>query len=450
MALHVIKKGLDLPIVGKVEQIISEGNVAQKVAVLGDDYVGMKPTMAVQIGDTVKLGQVLLTDKKTEGVKYTSPGAGKVIEINRGDKRRFQSVVIELNGNEEVTFKSYPDSELDKLKREDVIELLLESGLWTALRARPFSKVANPQTTPHSIFITAMDSNPLAPSMEKVVAGKKVNLERGLKVISKLTDGKLFFCKEIDTEIPFEGVERVSVEEFTGPHPSGNVGTHIHLLDAVSRNKTVWYLNVQDVVAIGILFITGRLDVERVISVAGPEVKNPRIIRSRLGASTADLVSGELQEDGEKRIISGPILSGHHATGPVAYLGRYHQQVSVIAEERERYFLGWIMPGYNMFSVTRTCLSKLFPGKKFAFNTSPYGSKRAIVPIGLYEKVMPLDIEPSYLLRSLVVNDVEEAEALGCLELDEEDLALCSFVSPSKTDYGSILRNNLTLIEKEG
>jgi Na+-transporting NADH:ubiquinone oxidoreductase subunit A len=450
MALHVIKKGLDLPIVGKVEQIISEGNVVKRVAVLGDDYVGMKPTMAVQVGDVVRHGQVLFIDKKIEGVKYTSPGAGRVVEINRGEKRHFLSVVIELEGNDEIAFNAYSDSELGKLKRQEIIEQLLESGLWTALRARPFSKIALPETIPHSIFITAIDTNPLGPSMEKVVAGNKPILEKGLKIISKLTEGKLFFCKDVGADIPVNGISNLLIEEFTGPHPAGNVGTHIHFLDPVSRKKTVWYINIQDVIAIGHLFGTGRLNVERVVSIAGPEVKHPRLIRTRLGASTEDLVAAELKEGEEKRVISGPLLSGRHATGHVAYLGRYHQQISVIAEEKEKYFVGWLMPGINMFSITRTCLSKLIPGKKFSFNTSLYGGKRAIVPIGLYEKVMPLDIEPTYLLRALAAKDVEEAEALGCLELDEEDLALCTFVCPSKQDYGPMLRNILTLIEKEG
>ncbi len=449
MALHQIKKGLDLPITGKPEQIISEGYIPHKVGVLGDDYVGMKPTMAVSVGDRVKLGQLLFADKKMPSVRYTSPGAGKVVEINRGEKRHFVSIVITLDGYDEVSFHSYSDAELGTLKREEIVSQLMESGLWTSLRARPFSGVANPETTPHSIFITAMDSNPLGPSVEKIIEGNKQNLSRGLRIISRLTDGKLFLCKSPEADITADRIESLWIEEFSGPHPAGNVGTHIHFLDPVSRNKTVWYIHAQDVIAIGILFSTGRLDMERVVSLSGPSVKNPRLIRIRIGAAVEDITKLEVK-DGENRIISGPLLTGHRAAGPTAYLGRYHQQIAVIPEEREKYFLGWVRPGLDFFSIKKIFLSSLFPNKKFDFNTSLYGSERAIVPVGCYEKVMPLDIEPTFLLRSLAVDDVEEAENLGCLELDEEDLALCTFVCPAKIDHGLNLRRNLTVIEKEG
>ncbi len=447
--MYQIKKGLDLPINGKPEQIISEGNIPHKVAVLGDDYVGMRPTMAVSVGNRVKLGQLLFTDKKMPSVRYTSPGAGKVIEINRGERRRFLSIVIALYGYDEVSFDSYSDAELGTLKRKEIISQLIESGLWTSFRARPFSKVANPETTPHSIFITAMDSNPLGPSLEKIIEGNKQNLTRGLRIIFRLTDGKIFLCKSPGADITTDQVEPLSTEEFSGPHPAGNVGTHIHFLDPVSRNKTVWYINAQDVIAIGILFSTGKLDMERVVSLGGPSVKKPRLIRTRIGAAVEDITKLEVK-DGENRIISGPLLTGHTAIGPTAYLGRYHQQIAFIPEEREKYFLGWLRPGLDFFSIKKVFISSFFPNKKYDLNTSTYGSERAMIPIGSYEKVMPLDIEPTFLLRALAVNDVEEAENLGCLELDEEDLALCSFVCSSKIDHGANLRRNLTLIEKEG
>ena len=350
---------------------------------------------------------------------------------------------------EEIKFKSYPESKIDGLSREEVVEQLLESGLWTALRSRPFSKVANPETKPHSIFVTAMDTNALAPLVEIAIAGHKQSFINGLRILSRLTDGKLYVCKAPGTDIPVGDVRSVSVDEFSGPHPAGNVGTHIHFLDPVGRNKTVWHIHAQDVITIGMLFLAGELEHSRIASLAGPSVANPRLIRTRLGASLNDVTAGELTGS-RNRIISGPILAGHEAVGPKAFLGRYHQQIAVLPEEDERYFLGWLRPGLNFFSVKKLFISSLFPSKKFNFNTGLNGSERAIVPIGSYEKVMPLDILPTLLLRALWVNDLEEAEKLGCLELDEEDLALCTFVCPSKNDYGPILRRNLTLIEKEG
>ncbi len=449
MGIINIKKGLDLPITGAPKQTIGEGNKVSRVALLGDDYVGMKPTMAVQVGDRVKLGQLLFTDKKLPAVKYTSPGAGKVIEINRGAKRHFESVVIELEGNEEITFDSYSETELQNLSNEKIKELLIESGLWPTIRMRPFSKVADPDSTPHSIFINLIDTNPLAPFVEKVLEGNEKHFINGVNIISKLTEGKIYLCKSPGTKIPEPELGQISIEEFEGLHPAGNVGTHIHFLDPVDRHKIVWYINPQDVAAIGILFTSGRINVDRTISFAGPSVKNPRLIKTRIGAYIKELSENELNE-GDNRLISGSVLSGRAALDHLAFLGRYHQQVSVITENRKKEFLGWLIPSVNQYSVKRILLSSLLPKKKFSFNTSMYGGPRAIVPVGSYEKVVPLDILPTYLLRALAVDDVEDAEKLGCLELDEEDLSLCTFVCPSKIDHGQNLRRNLTLIEKEG
>lgn len=444
-----LKKGLDLPITGAPEQVIRDQKDTSTIAVLGIDYVGMKPTMMVRVSDEVKLGQVLFTDKKNPSVKYTSPGSGRVIAIRRGEKRALLSVVIELSGDEEITFNSYTPDQLVSLEREKIVEQLLESGSWTALRARPFSKVADPDTTPHSIFITAMDTNPLAPSIEKILEGQDEDFRNGLQVLSKLTDGKLHLCKSPGANIPGADLDNLSVEEFSGPHPAGLVGTHIHFLDPVGRQKTVWYIGVQDVVAFGKLFTTGKIAVERIVALAGPAVKEPRLIKTRIGASLADVTARELNGE-DNRIVSGSILSGHAADEAVGFLGRYHQQISVLAEDRERRLLGWLDPGLNLFSVKNIVLSKLTPKKKFNFSTSTNGEHRPIVPSGNYGQVMPLDLLPLFLMRALAVDDVEEAERLGCLELDEEDLALCAFVCPSKLDFGPLLRRNLTIIEREG
>ncbi len=443
-----IKKGLDLPISGEPAQLISAGQHTDRIAILGIDYVGMRPQFEVSVGDYVKLGQLLFIDKKMPAVRYTSPGSGRVIEINRGDKRRLLSVVIALDNNYEISFNSYSDHELASLSRQDVQDLLLTSGLWTSIRSRPFSKVANPGTTPRSLFINVMDTSPLAPSIMKILEGKERHFINGITVLSRLTDGKVYLCKSPDDSVPLPELEQLTVAEFSGPHPAGNSGTHIHFLDPVSLNKHVWYVNAQDVIATGILFTTGRLDVERVVSIAGPSVFKPRLVRTRIGASIDNLTSGELQQ-GEHRLISGSVLSGHRADGPTGYLGRYHQQVSIIPEERNREFLSWLNPGLNLFSIKNIVLSGFLPKKNYHFSTSTLGDKRALVPVGAYEKVMPMDIMATHLLKALEVDDIEEAEKLGCLELDEEDLALCTFACQSKIDHGVELRRNLTLIEKE-
>ena len=443
-----IKKGLNLPIAGVPRQEISDARPVSSVAILGPDYVGMRPTMAVKVGDRVSEGQVLFTDKKTPGVKYTSPGCGEVVGINRGAKRALQSAVVRLSGDEAERFARYSEGRLENLTAEEVKENLVNSGLWTALRTRPFSKVPPPESTPRSIFVTAMDTSPLAADPSLIIAERPEDFLSGLKIVSRLAP-KIFLCKAPGSEIPGSELSGVVTTEFAGPHPAGLPGTHIHFLDPVGRQKTVWYLNYQDVMAIGTLFTTGRLDFERVISLAGPVPIDPRLLRTRLGANTDELLQGELG-DGENRVVSGSVLCGRKAEGPLAFLGRYHLQISALVEGRKRELFGWMGPGLGKFSVKRVFASALSPGKEFAFTTTVGGGERAIVPIGSYEKVMPLDILPTFLLRALEVDDIEQAEALGCLELDEDDLALCTFVCPGKLDYGAMLRRNLTIIEKEG
>jgi len=344
MALTKIKQGLDLPISGVPDQsTVQNGKPVQTVALSGEDYVGMRPTIVAQVGDRVKLGDVLFTDKKMEGVLYTSPGAGEVIAINRGIKRAFLSTVIRLEGNDEVTFESHREDAIDNLDRETVKEQLISSGQWTALRARPFSKVADPATEARSIFVNAMDTNPLSPDMARVLAGQERNFALGLKIVSKLVDGTVFVCRDPELDLPEIDDDRIQVEEFSGPHPAGLVGTHIHFLDPVHRNKTVWHIGLQDVIAWGHLFTTGRIMTERVVALSGPTVKHPKLIRTRLGASIMDLVEGEL-ENVENRVISGSVLSGRKADETRAFLGRYHQQITALEEGNKRAFLGWITP----------------------------------------------------------------------------------------------------------
>jgi Na+-transporting NADH:ubiquinone oxidoreductase subunit A len=405
----------------------------------------MRPTMMVQEGDAVKLGQVLFADKKNVGVVYTAPGAGTVAAINRGAKRVLQSVVIDLSGNEEETFESHAN--LADLARQQVCDTLVASGLWTALRTRPYSKVPALDSTPQALFVTAIDTNPLAADPQVVLAAYQEDFNKGLTVLAKLTDGDVFVCRASGSGAASNG--KVQTAEFDGPHPAGLPGTHIHFLAPVGVGKTVWHINYQDVIAVGKLFSTGKLWVERVVALGGPVIDKPRLLRTRLGARISDLVAGETAA-GENRIISGSVLSGRVAAGPFDFLGRYHLQVSALVEGREREFLGWQKPGFDKFSIKNVFAAKLSPGKLFDFTTSTEGSDRAMVPIGSYESVMPLDILPTFLLRALIVGDTDQAQALGCLELDEEDLGLCTFVCPGKYEYAPMLRNNLDRIEKEG
>ena len=445
-----IKRGLDLPITGAPRQVIEDGPRVRTVAVLGGDYMGMKPTMEVREGDRVRQGQVIFTDKKTEGVKYTAPASGTVLAVNRGQKRVLQSVVIEVEGDDDaVTFAAHNEGALASLDRASVQEQLIESGQWTALRTRPFGKVPAPGTAPNSIFVSVMDTNPLAASPEKVITEQLQAFRNGLTVLSRLTDGPVWVCRAPSTDLPSFAGGQIREETFAGPHPAGNTGTHIHFLDPVGMKKTVWSVGYQDVIAIGKLFTTGRLYMDRVVALAGPQVQSPRLLRTRVGASLADLTEGQLKS-GENRIVSGSLFNGHNARGPLAYLGRLANQVTVLLEGRERALFGYISPGINRHSVMNIYLSKLMRGKLFNFTTTTNGSERAMVPIGNYEQVMPLDVLPTQLLRSLIVSDTDTAQALGALELVEEDLALCTYVCVGKYEYGPILRDNLTRIELEG
>ncbi|MDX2480013.1 MAG: Na(+)-translocating NADH-quinone reductase subunit A, partial [Desulfuromusa sp.] len=442
-----ISKGLDLPITGSPEQTISDGATVKTVAVLGPDYVGMRPSMCVKVGDQVKLGQQLFADKKTAGVKYTAPGCGEVVAINRGERRALQSVVIKLNGTDAEKFDSFSAAELESLDRDKVVNNLVNSGLWTALRTRPFSKVPAIESIPRSIFITAMDTNPLAAKAELIIKEEEQAFTSGLKILTRLTEGKVYVCQKPGVALP--AVNGTSKEEFDGPHPAGLAGTHIHFLDPVCEGKTVWSINYQDVIAFGKLFISGQLPTDRIIALGGPGVKQPRLVRTRIGASLEELMADEINP-GEQRIISGSVLDGTTAAGPMAFLGRYHLQVSVLSEKRDREFIASLTAGADRYSIQRVFLSAFTGGPSKPMNTSQYGSKENILAIGSFEKVLPLDMLPNYLLSSLAAGDTDQAQDLGCLELAEEDLALCNYVCAGKNDYGMMLRDALTTIEKEG
>ncbi len=446
----IIKEGLDLPITGGPKQIIEDGNSVSTVAILGTDYVGMKPTMLVSEGESVKLGQALFTDKKNPGVLFTSPGAGVVKAIHRGEKRALLSVVIELKGAAKVSFDHYKESDLVNLTAEQVKENLVASGLWTTLRTRPYGKTPAIDSTPSAIFVTAIDTRPLAADPAIIIRERSNDFNNGLTVLANLTAGKLYVCKATGVDMPVANV--ATVAEFSGPHPAGLPSTHIHFVDSVNINKFVWHLDYQAVIAKGALFTSGKLSVERVISLAGPTVKNPRLIRTRVGANTDDLVAGELLDDVESRVISGSVLYGHTAADWSAFLGCYNNQVSALQEGRARELFGWIVPGKNKYSALNVYTSSVDrkDNRLFPLTTDKNGSNRAIVPVGAYESVMPMDILATPLLKALVIGDSDQAQLLGCLELDEEDVSLFTFVDPGKHDFGPVLRANLTKIEKEG
>jgi Na+-transporting NADH:ubiquinone oxidoreductase subunit A len=405
--------------------------------------------MKVHEGDRVRVGQPLFSDKQNPGIHFTSPGSGVVTAINRGERRVLQSVVIRLEGDDAETFDSCADTQIAALSGDDVRRNLLASGMWAAFRTRPFSKIPAPAATPQAIFITAVDTNPLAADPAVIIAEDQQAFENGLHLIAKLTDGAVHLCTGRDSGITPPAGDQFKHAEFSGPHPSGLVGTHIHFLEPVSEQKVVWHIGYQDVMQVGRLFRTGSLPLDKVIALGGPLLSKPRLVRARIGANTSDLIRGEITAK-TVRVISGSVLSGHRAAGWAAYLGRYDNQICVLQEGSPREFLSYIRLGTDKYSSGRAFLGHLLRRGGFSLTTSQNGSPRAMVSIGSFEQVMPLDILPTPLLKALLVGDTDSARDLGCLELDEEDLALCSFVCNGKYDYGPHLRSNLHEIEVNG
>jgi Na+-transporting NADH:ubiquinone oxidoreductase subunit A len=450
--MHTLRKGLDLPLAGAPAPDVEDAAPSARVALVAADCVGVKPSLLVAPGDRVLRGTPLFADKRFPGVRYTSPAAGTVAAVHRGERRALLSVVIDVGDDDgpaaQLAFPSRAGVDVRQPGADGVRALLLESGLWTALRARPFGHVADPAATPRAIFVTAIDTRPHAPPIARLLAGREQEFGAGVSALARLTEGTVFVCVAPEAGIAVPDDPRVRLETFAGPHPAGLPGTHMHLLAPVTAGRAAWYIGCQDVVAIGRLLLAGELDVARVVALAGPGVLRPRLLRTRIGADLGALTRGELAP-GEQRVISGSVLDGRIARGEVeGFLGRYHQQVSALPEPREREMFGWIMPGRDKFSVWKVVLGAL--GRQpLALTTTTNGGPRAMVPIGSYERVMPLDILPTFLLRALVMGDDERAEALGALELEEEDLALCTLVSPGKTEYGPLLRQALTRMEKE-
>ncbi len=445
-----IRRGMDIPIAGAPEQTIDTAAAARSVALVGPDYVGMKPTMEVAEGDIVQCGQRVFTDKKTDGVIYTAPASGKVVAINRGARRVFQSLVIEVDDSiEPMQFAAYSADDARSLDAITIRGQLVNSGLWTALRTRPYSKVPSPSTEPAGLFITAIDTRPLAADPAVIIAEQSDAFALGQDLLAAMVNCPVYVCSAPNSQLPVGTHSRLQHEAFAGPHPAGLAGTHIHHLMGASNQRVAWSIGYQDVIAIGRLFLDGTVYTPRVIAVGGPQVEKPRLMRARLGADLQALTAGELKS-GETRVLSGSVLGGRAVQSDTAYLGRYDVQVTALAEGRYRDFMGWLSPGAKKHAVMGIYLSSWFGLKPVDMTTNTNGSERAMVPVGNYERVMPLDVLPTQLLRALLVGDTQTAQQLGCLELDEEDLALCTYVCPGKYEYGPVLRDNLTRIEKEG
>lgn len=454
--VHRIRRGLDLPLAGAPAQRIDEMALpVRQVALLGADTIGLRPAFAVQPGDRVRRGQLLYEDRKTPGLRFTAPAAGTVRALHRGDRRAFVSLVVDVGEDDDgpaaqVDFAAQP-RDPGTADAAALRALLVESGLWTALRARPFGRVPAIDAAPQALFVTAIDTRPHAPDPQVVLAGREAYFALGLAALERLLpEARLFLCVAEGSRLGREAPARMQRHEFAGPHPAGTPGLHMHLLHPVGPGRMAWHIGYQDVAAIGRLLATGRLDVGRVVSIAGPAVKNPRLVRARLGASIADLTMAALQQ-GELRVVSGSVLDGRVAMAEAdAYLGRHHLQVSALHEGRERELIGWITPQKDKFSVWSVVAGHFARRRGLPLTTTTNGGERAMVPIGSYERVMPMDIMATHLLRALITGDAEQAVALGALELEEEDLALCTFVCPGKTEYGPLLRRMLDRVEKEG
>lgn len=445
-----IKKGLDIPLEGKPELQASPARRSKLFAVKPPDFHGLTPKLLVQQGDEVKAGSPLFYDKKNEEIIFCSPVSGEVVEVERGAKRRI--LAIKILADKEVAYLDHGAAEPATLSREQVIEKLLKSGCWPFVRQRPFSVIANPAQMPKSVFVSAVDTAPLAPDIPFVIKDEMPAFETGLRAIKQLTEGPLHLnVSADDTQLskvtPFEGLEINTVK---GPHPAGNVGVQIHQLDPLNKGEVIWYVTPQDVLAIGRLFLSGKFDLRRTLALTGSEVEAPQYYETIAGAQVSSITEGKLK-DGELRIISGNVLTGTRVEAD-GFLGYYDIQLSVIPEGNElKFFLtdGWLSPGLKKFSMSRAYPSWLMPKKTYRLDTNQNGEERAYVMTGQYEKVFPFDIFPVLLIKAILVNDIDRMEQLGIYEVDAEDFALCEFVCTSKVEVQRIVREGLDTLRAE-
>ncbi len=443
-----IKRGLDIQLQGKAEKIFIKASPAEFYGVKPTDFHGIIPKLDVAVGQKVNAGSQLFHDKNRPEIIITSPVSGVVKSINRGDRRRILEVVVQKNGDE-ITYERFAQGNPLDMTREQVIRNLLKSGLWPAIRQRPYDIIASPDEEPKSIFISAFDTAPLAPDYDFVVKESGVEFQTGINALAKLTKGNIHL--NINAEYPasqvFTNADNVQINSFTGPHPAGNVGIQIHHIDPINKGETVWYISPQDVITIGRLFLNGVYDASKIVALCGSEVLNPRYFRLLHGSSISNIIKDNLNEECP-RFISGNVLTGTRIESD-GYIGYYDSQVTVIPEGYHYEFLGWAMPGFKKYSTTRTFWSWMLPGKEYRLDTNLNGGNRAFVMTGKYEKVLPMDIYPMHLLKAILTEDIDMMENLGIYEVSPEDFALCEFVCTSKTEIQKIIRDGLDLMIKE-
>ena len=444
-----ITKGLNLSLKGEINhQVLPEvKNLTSRIAILGKDFHGIRPTMFVSEGQEVSQGEKLFEDKKNPGYFHLSPVNGKISEINRGDRRSFLSMVIEKS-NDTDTFEI--DTTFEKTN-DQVLNFLKNFGLLSLFRTRPFSKVPLVDSLPNKIFISLIDSNPLSFDPTLVLRENLESFNKGLEIISYLPKEGIHVGIAEDNNLDFYKAENINYHTFSGPHPIGLVGTQIHKISPATLTNQIWTIGYQELIKIGKTVLTGRQSNEKYISISGPQVFNPEIVLTNFGACVEELSAGKLIE-GNNRLISGSVLCGHMCEGPLAYLSSFSNQLTVIREvnQDDREFLNWLRPEIKKHSSLRMFLTSAIKNYKYNLTSALNGGFRAIVPVGIYEDIFPMNLMITQLLKAIVTEDTELAQSLGVLELDEEDLALCTYSCPSKYDYGLILRNILEKIEKDG
>ena len=443
-----LKKGLDILLKGEAKRELTQLPLVHAYALKPEDFPGVTPKLLVRVDDEVKVGTPLFFDKYRPQILFTSPVSGKVSDIVRGEKRKILEVVITPEA--EQVYETFEVPAVEAADREQIKSLLLNAGLWPMIIQRPYGIIANPQDTPKSIFVSGFDSAPLAPDMNFMLENEAENLETGFALLGKLTDGKVYLGLKNGTSGVLNQVKNAEIRLFEGPHPAGNVGVQIHHIDPINKGDVVWTVDVQHVAMIGRFFRTGRVDMSKIVALTGSETAQPRYFSVITGLPINSIVrQKELRSQTEKvRIISGNVLTGRRVE-PEGYLGFYSNQVTVIPEGDTYEFLGWGMPRLNKFSVSRSYFSWLSPKKHYRLDTNMNGGVRAYVVTGLYDKYLPMDIYPLYLLKAILAGDIDKMENLGIYEVIEEDFALCEFVDPSKTEMQAIIRQGIDLMIKE-
>lgn len=442
-----LKRGLDIRLNGAAEKVSGNAVRAEKVAVKPTDFPGMVPKLLVKVDQQIKAGEALFFDKYNPDIFFTSPVSGQVVAINRGERRKVLEVIIKNDGmNESVSF---PVSDPRTLSREEVKSRLINSGLWPFLKQRPYGILAKPTQVPKHIFVSCFDSAPLAPDYEFTLQGQERMLQSGINALAKLTDGKVFLGIRPDQAGGvFSGLANVEINQFSGPHPAGNVGIQIHHISPINKGEVVWTINPQAIVYIGRLFETGKLDLSKVIALTGSEVNAPKYYSCVHGTSLEGLLKGATRQVVKERIISGNVLVGSQVDRD-GFLGFFDNQVTVIPEGDYYEFLGWARPRLNKFSMSRSYFSWLVPRKRYTLDANLNGEERAFVMTGEYEKVLPMDILPVQLIKAIITDNVDKIENLGIYEVIEEDMALCEYVCTSKIEVQRILRQGINLMIKE-